>query len=75
MFELDGQYDVVHAHQVLQHLSDPIAALGADAEAHPTGGIVVIRDADYEAMSWYPADPRLDRWLELSPSGRPTKWG
>jgi hypothetical protein len=23
------------------------------------------RDSDYEAFTWYPHDPRLDRWLEL----------
>ena len=31
----------------------------------PPGGIVAARDADYAAMTWYPADPRLDRWLEI----------
>ena len=28
-------------------------------------GVVAVRDADYAAMAWYPADPRLDRWLEV----------
>jgi SAM-dependent methyltransferase len=65
VFELEGQYDVVHAHQVLQHLSDPIGALGAMRTLTRPGGIVAIRDADYEAMTWYPSDPRLDRWLAL----------
>ena len=29
------------------------------------GGIVAVRDADYAAMTWWPAEPELDRWLEL----------
>jgi hypothetical protein len=28
-------------------------------------GVVAARDADYAAMTWYPADPRLDRWLAI----------
>jgi SAM-dependent methyltransferase len=65
LFEQDGRYDVVHAHQVLQHLSAPIGALRAMRRLTRPGGIVAARDADYEAMTWYPADPRLGRWLEL----------
>jgi len=29
------------------------------------GGVVAVRDADYAAMTWHPADPALDRWLEV----------
>jgi hypothetical protein len=29
------------------------------------GGLVAVRDADYAAMSWWPALPGLDDWLEL----------
>ena len=34
------------------------------ASAAPDG-VVGVRDADYAAMAWYPADPRLDRWLSI----------
>ncbi|MES1248606.1 MAG: methyltransferase domain-containing protein [Actinomycetota bacterium] len=61
----DESFDVVHAHQVLQHLSDPVAALRELRRVTRTGGIVAARDADYAAFTWYPADPALDRWLEL----------
>jgi SAM-dependent methyltransferase len=61
----DGSYDVVHAHQVLQHLTDPVAALREMLRVCRPGGVVAARDADYAAMAWYPADPRLDRWLEI----------
>src|SRR4029453_13674759 len=39
-------------------------AAGAAAGC-PPGGVGGARDGDYAAMTWYPADPRLDRWLEL----------
>jgi SAM-dependent methyltransferase len=61
----DDSFDVVHAHQVLQHLTDPLAALREMRRVCRAGGIVAARDADYAAMTWYPADPRLDRWLAL----------
>jgi SAM-dependent methyltransferase len=61
-----GSYDVVHAHQVLQHLRDPIGALGAMAElARTDGGLVAVRDSDYSAFTWFPEEPGLDRWLEV----------
>ena len=59
------QFDIVHAHQVLQHLVDPVGALEAMRRLCRPGGIVAARDADYEAMTWYPADPVLDAWLDL----------
>jgi ubiquinone/menaquinone biosynthesis C-methylase UbiE len=59
-------FDVVHAHQVLQHVSDPVRLLHELRRVCVDGGIVAARDADYAAFSWYPADPALDRWLELN---------
>jgi ubiquinone/menaquinone biosynthesis C-methylase UbiE len=61
----DHSFDIVHAHQVLQHLTDPIAALIEMRRVCRPGGFIAARDADYAAMTWFPADPRLDRWLEL----------
>lgn len=61
----DTSFDVAHAHQVLQHLSDPVAALVEMRRVVRPGGLVAVRDADYAAMTWFPADPRLDRWLSL----------
>jgi 2-polyprenyl-3-methyl-5-hydroxy-6-metoxy-1,4-benzoquinol methylase len=61
----DDSFDVVHAHQVLQHLADPVAALREMARVARPGGVVAARDADYAGWIWYPTDPRLDRWQEL----------
>lgn len=61
----DDSFDVVHAHQVLQHLSNPMAALVEMKRVCRPGGIVAVRDADYAAMTWYPAEPALDRWQEI----------
>ncbi|MGD1034086.1 MAG: methyltransferase domain-containing protein [Candidatus Dormibacteria bacterium] len=58
-------FDVVHAHQVLQHLRDPVGALRAMGRLARRDGIVAARDGDYSAMVWWPADPRLDRWREI----------
>ncbi|MET9883085.1 methyltransferase domain-containing protein [Streptomyces sp. NPDC006430] len=61
----DDSFDVVHAHQVLQHVGDPVQALREMRRVCRPGGIVAARDADYAAMAWYPAEPGLEGWLEL----------
>ena len=61
----DGAFDVVHAHQVLQHVADPVAALREMARVTRPGGVIGVRDSDYAAFAWYPRLPGLDRWLAL----------
>jgi ubiquinone/menaquinone biosynthesis C-methylase UbiE len=61
----DDTYDVVHAHQVLQHLSDPVAALREMRRVTRPGGIVAARDSVYASFAWAPDSALLDRWLEL----------
>ena len=61
----DGAFDVVHAHQVLQHLTDPVAALREMRRVLRVGGTLAVRDSDYGAFTWAPASSVLDEWLEL----------
>ncbi|MDL5158715.1 methyltransferase domain-containing protein [Actinomycetospora termitidis] len=61
----DGPFDVVHAHQVLLHLTDPVAALREMLRVTRPGGLVAARDCDYGGIVLHPHDLRLDRWLEI----------
>ena len=58
---VDGTFDVVHAHQVLQHVGDPVAALVEMCRVCRPGGIVAARDGDYPGFRYFPDDPELDR--------------
>ena len=61
----DNTFDVVHAHQVLQHVADPVTALWEMSRVTRPGGVVGVRDSDYAAFAWYPQLSGLDRWLAL----------
>ena len=68
LFELplaDASVDVVHLHQVLQHLDDPVAALRSLRRVIRPGGLLAARDADYGAMTWSPEITELDAWNRL----------
>jgi ubiquinone/menaquinone biosynthesis C-methylase UbiE len=60
-----GRFDVVFAHQVLQHVPDPHAVLAAMYRLLAPGGIVAVRDSDYGVSAWSPAADELRRWLEI----------
>ena len=61
----DDTFDVVHAHQVLQHLEDPVVALREMRRVTKPGGLIAVRDSDYAAFTWFPQLPELDEWLDL----------
>jgi ubiquinone/menaquinone biosynthesis C-methylase UbiE len=61
----EASFDVVHAHQVLQHLTKPVAALKEMYRVLRPGGILGVRDGDYATFAIAPADAHLVRWLDL----------
>jgi SAM-dependent methyltransferase len=61
----DDTFSVVHAHQLMQHLTDPVRALREMRRVCEPGGLIAARDGDYGAMIWYPRIPVLDDWLDL----------
>ena len=60
-----GSFDVVYAHQVLQHLARPVAALREALRVLKPGGMIAVRDADYGTMVQWPKFPEIDRWREV----------
>ncbi|MFG3338975.1 class I SAM-dependent methyltransferase [Glycomyces sp. NPDC048151] len=61
----DNTFDVVHAHQVLQHVGDPVQALREMRRVAKPGGVVAVRDSDYRAFTWFPEAEGLTKWLDL----------
>jgi SAM-dependent methyltransferase len=61
----DATFDLVHAHQTLQHVADPVAVLREMRRVAKPGGLVAARDVDYAGTFWFPQSPGLDAWLAL----------
>lgn len=61
----DDTFDIVHAHQVLQHVHDPVQALREMRRVTKPGGIVAARDADYSSMTWFPEIEGMNKWKTL----------
>jgi len=66
----DGYFDVVHAHQVLQHVSDPLALLkemkrcvAKKEDGGGGGGIISLREGDFGTVVVYPENPDINNYF------------
>jgi ubiquinone/menaquinone biosynthesis C-methylase UbiE len=60
----DESFDVVFAHQVLQHLREPGTAVREMLRVVRSGGLVGVREVDWGTVAYWPADPWIDRFIE-----------
>lgn len=61
----DNSFDLVHSHQTLQHLGDPVAALVEMKRVAKPGGLIAVRDVDYAGLVAFPELPGLRVWADL----------
>ena len=61
----DAAFDVVYAHQVLQHLRERDAALREMLRVVRPGGCVAVRDVDWGTAAYWPRDPWIDRFIAV----------
>lgn len=59
----DETFDMVHVHQVLQHVADPVKALSEMRRVVKVGGIVACRES--AIATWYPESEGLTKGNEL----------
>ncbi|KAI0340019.1 UbiE family methyltransferase [Trametopsis cervina] len=58
----DATFDVTHAHQVLQHVADPVQMLREMRRVTKPGGFVATRETDFGGMFWYPESEGMSAW-------------
>ncbi|KAJ5771138.1 uncharacterized protein N7511_003189 [Penicillium nucicola] len=60
----DSVFDIVHAHQVLQHVADPVLALREMKRVVKSGGIVSCRES--AELSWFPENEGIALWRDIT---------
>lgn len=61
----DNTFDVVHVHQVLQHVPDPKSVLQEIKRVLKPGGIVGVTESIAQAFTWFPESRMLDTWMKI----------
>jgi ubiquinone/menaquinone biosynthesis C-methylase UbiE len=61
----DASFDVAYAHQVIQHLREREAALREMLRVLRPGGLLAIREVDWDTVAYWPRDPWIDRFVEV----------
>lgn len=61
----DDTFDVTHAHQVLQHVTDPVQILREMRRVTKPGGLVATRETDFAGFVWYPESEGMAEWMQM----------
>jgi SAM-dependent methyltransferase len=61
----DASFDVVFAHQVLQHHAEPEAAVAEMLRVLRPGALIAVRDVDWGTVAYWPQEPWIDRFIDL----------
>ena len=62
----DGTFDAVLAHAVVYHLAEPMKALRELWRVLKPGGVIGLRDADFDGDVYYPPHEDVDRFWNLT---------
>lgn len=57
-------FDIVIAHTLISHVTDPLAVLRESARVVRRGGIIAIFDGDYASLTFACADPELGKAMD-----------
>ncbi|KAL8783412.1 MAG: hypothetical protein Q9195_009401 [Heterodermia aff. obscurata] len=61
----ENTFDVVHGHQILQHLGEPVQALREMRRVLKPAGIVACRETDFSVNSWYPESVGIEHFQDV----------